>query len=152
MVQGRSGPEPSDYQPNAPVDHVYDPNSPAGDVYEWFQRGVKLLKDGSPAAAAAILARAADAEPDSRSIREALARAQFNSRRYQDAADSFRWIVSANPTEDYAYFGLGMALWRTGDMKAAQEHLAMAVAMRPDLRDYVSALKQVRATLRARQA
>ncbi|MET8144176.1 tetratricopeptide repeat protein [Sphaerisporangium sp. NPDC005288] len=152
MVQGRSGPEPPDYQPNAPVDHVYDPNAPAGDVYEWFQRGVKLLKDGSPAAAAAILARAADAEPDSRSIREALARAQFNSRRYEDAADSFRWIVSANPTEDYAYFGLGMALWRTGDMKAAQEHLAMAVAMRPDLRDYVSALKQVRATLRARQA
>ncbi|MDH2430304.1 tetratricopeptide repeat protein [Sphaerisporangium sp. TRM90804] len=113
---------------------------------------MKLLKDGSPAAAAAILARAADAEPESRSIREALARAQFNSRRYEDAADNFRWIVKANPTEDYAYFGLGMALWRTGDMEAAQEPLTIAVAMRPDLRDYVSALKQVRATLQARQA
>ncbi|MCW2879998.1 MAG: hypothetical protein JWQ95_4098 [Sphaerisporangium sp.] len=143
MMQGRSG------QSESPD---YEPSAPTGDVYEWFQRGVKLLKDGSPAAAAAILARAADAEPESRSIRETLARAQFNSRRYEDAADSFRWIVAANPTEDYAYFGLGMALWRTGDMEAAQEPLTIAVAMRPDLRDYVSALKQVKATLRAREA
>ncbi len=55
--------------------------SPSGDVYEWYQRGMKLLQEGSPAAAAALLERAAGAEPDSRSIREALARAQFNSRR-----------------------------------------------------------------------
>ncbi|MEU8272380.1 tetratricopeptide repeat protein [Sphaerisporangium sp. NPDC049002] len=142
MMQGPSG------QSESPD---YERSAPAGDVYEWFQRGVKLLKDGSPAAAAAILARAADAEPESRSIREALARAQFNSRRYEEAAESFRWIVAANPTEDYAYFGLGMALWRTGDMEAAEEPLTIAVAMRPDLRDYVSALKQVKATLRARQ-
>jgi tetratricopeptide (TPR) repeat protein len=125
--------------------------APRGDVYDWFQRGVKLLEEGSPAAAAALLERAADAEPESRSIREALARAQFNSRRYADAVDSFRWIVSANPTEDYAYFGLGLSLWRTGDMEGAQEPLAIAVAMRPDLRHYASALKQVRATLRARR-
>lgn len=144
MMQGRNGPMGSD-----PPDQ--ESGGPAGDVYEWFQRGVQLLKDGSPAAAAALLARAADAEPESRSIREALARAQFNSRRYADAADSFRWIVAANPTEDYAYFGLGMSLWRTGDMEAAQEPLTIAVAMRPDLRDYVSALRQVKATLRARE-
>ncbi|MEV0970440.1 MULTISPECIES: tetratricopeptide repeat protein [Microtetraspora] len=109
------------------------------------------MEEGSPAAAAALLERAAQAEPESRSIREALARAQFNSRRYADAAGSFRWIVDANPAEDYAYYGLGMALWRTGDIEAAQEPLAVAVAMRPDLRHYVSALTQVRATLRARQ-
>ncbi len=125
--------------------------APGGDVYDWFQRGVKLLEEGSPAAAAALLERAADAEPESRSIREALARAQFNSRRYADAVDSFRWIVSANPTEDYAYFGLGLSLWRTGDMEGAQEPLAIAVAMRPDVRHYASALKQVRATLKARR-
>ncbi|MFC4061935.1 tetratricopeptide repeat protein [Planomonospora corallina] len=124
---------------------------PAGTVYDWFQRGRKLLAEGSPAAAAALLERAAEAEPESRSIREALARAQFNSRRYAEAVDSFRWIVDANPAEDYAYFGLGLALWRTGDMDAAQEPLAIAVAMRPDQRHYVSALKSVRATLRARR-
>lgn len=139
MTQGRNVPDDS-------------PRTPAGDVYDWYQRGVKLLSEGSPAAAAALLERAVEAEPESRSIREALARAQFNSRQYAEAADSFRWIVDANPTEDYAYFGLGLALWRTGDMEAAQEPLAIAVAMRPDQRHYVSALKSVRATLRARKA
>jgi Flp pilus assembly protein TadD len=124
---------------------------PGGDVYDWYQRGVKLLKEGSPAAAAALLERAAAAEPESRSILEALARAQFNSRRYAEAAASFRQIVDANPAEDYAYFGLGLSLWRTGDVEGAQEPLAIAVAMRPDERHYVSALKSVRATLRARR-
>ncbi|MDI9581864.1 tetratricopeptide repeat protein [Thermobispora bispora] len=121
-------------------------------MYEWFRRGVKLLESGSPAAAAALLERAAQAEPNSRSIREALARAQFNSRRYAEAADSFRIIVDANPVEDYAYFGLGMSLWRTGDIEGAYEPLAIAAAMRPDLQHYVSALRQVRAMLRARRA
>jgi len=142
MVQGRGGPSDS---PSP------ETGAPVGDVYEWFQRGMKLLAEGSPAAAAALLERAVDAEPESRSIREALARAQFNSRQYADAVDSFRWIIDANPAEDYAYFGLGLALWRTGDMEGAQEPLAIAVAMRPDLRHYVSALKSVRATLRARR-
>ncbi|MEU7887623.1 tetratricopeptide repeat protein [Microbispora bryophytorum] len=126
--------------------------TPSGGVYEWFKRGTKLLEEGSPAAAAAILEHAVQAEPDSPSIREALARAQFNSKRYDEAAGSFRWMVDANPAEDYAYFGLGLSLWRSGDIEGAQEPLAVAVAMRPDLRHYVSALKQVRATLRARQA
>jgi Flp pilus assembly protein TadD len=138
MVQGRNV-------------HDESPGAPGGGVYDWYQRGVKLLKEGSPAAAAALLERAADAEPDSRSIREALARAQFNSRQYAEAAASFRQIVDANPTEDYAYFGLGLSLWRTGDIEGAQEPLAIAVAMRPDERHYVSALKSVRATLRARR-
>ncbi|GAA2863171.1 hypothetical protein GCM10010517_22240 [Streptosporangium fragile] len=142
MVQGRGGPSDSP-SPEA--------GGPVGDVYDWFQRGMKLLSEGSPAAAAALLERAADAEPGSRSVREALARAQFNSRQYADAADSFRWIIDANPAEDYAYFGLGLALWRAGDMEGAQEPLAIAVAMRPDQRHYVSALKSVRATLRARR-
>jgi Flp pilus assembly protein TadD len=124
---------------------------PQGGVYDWYQRGVKLLKEGSPAAAAALLERAAAAEPDSRSILEALARAQFNSRQYTEAAVSFRQIVEANPAEDYAYFGLGLSLWRTGDVQGAQEPLAIAVAMRPDEKNYVSALKSVRATLRARR-
>ncbi|MEV0200707.1 tetratricopeptide repeat protein [Nonomuraea sp. NPDC050691] len=138
MVQGRNV-------------HDDSPGAPEGDVYDWYQRGVKLLKDGSPAAAAALLERAALAEPDSRSILEALARAQFNSRQYAEAAESFRQIVDANPAEDYAHFGLGLALWRTGDIEGAQEPLAIAVAMRPDERHYVSALKSVRATLRARR-
>ena len=112
---------------------------------------MELLGRGSPAAAAQVLERAAEAEPGSRSVREALARAQFDARQYAAAADNFRIIVEASPSDDYAHFGLGLALARTGNPAAAAEHLALAAAMRPDAAHYTDALRQVRATLRARQ-
>ena len=121
------------------------------DTYALYRRGLDLLDKGSAAAAAQLLERAAAAEPESRSILEALGRAQFDTRHYEAAARSFRRIVEASPTDDYAQFGLGLALSRTGDHGAAAEHLALAAAMRPDLRHYTEALRSVRATLRARQ-
>jgi tetratricopeptide (TPR) repeat protein len=120
------------------------------DTYTLYRRGLDLLGRGSAAAAAQLLERAAAAEPHSRSVLEALGRAQFDAGRYAAAAESFRRIVEASPTDDYAQFGLGLALARTGDPGAAAEHLALAAAMRPDLRHYTEALRSVRATLRAR--
>ena len=122
---------------------------PEGDVHAWYRRGMELLANGSPAAAAQVLQRASTAEPDSRSVREALARAQFDAGRYAEAADNFRMIVEASPSDDYAHFGLGLALARTGHHAAAAEYLALAAAMRPDARHYTDALRSVRATLRA---
>ena len=110
---------------------------------------MELLGRGSPAAAAQVLQRASAAEPASRSVREALARAQFDAGRYAEAADNFRIIVEASPSDDYAHFGLGLALARTGDPAAAAEYLALAAAMRPDAAHYTEALRSVRATLRA---
>ena len=81
---------------------------------------------------------------------EALARAQFDTRRYDEAAATFRRIVEASPSDDYAQFGLGLALARSGNPQAAAEHLALAAAMRPELRHYTDALRGVRATLKAR--
>jgi predicted Zn-dependent protease len=127
-----------------------DNPAPHGDPYTWYQRGLELLGRGSAAAAAQLLERAAAAEPGSRSVLEALARAQFDTRRYADAAQTFRQIVEASPTDDYAQFGLGLALARGGDPGAAAEHLALAAAMRPELPHYTDALRGVRATLRAR--
>jgi Flp pilus assembly protein TadD len=111
---------------------------------------MELLGRGSAAAAAQVLQRASAAEPGSRSVREALARAQFDAGRYADAAENFRIIVEASPSDDYAHFGLGLALARTGDPAAAAEYLALAAAMRPDTAHYTEALRSVRATLRAR--
>jgi len=125
---------------------------PEGDVHDWYLRGMELLGRGSPAAAAQVLQRASAAEPGSRSIREALARAQFDAGRYPEAADNFRVIVEASPSDDYAHFGLGLALARSGDHAAAAEYLALASAMRPDAAHYTDALRSVRATLRARAA
>jgi Flp pilus assembly protein TadD len=129
-------------------------NGPAAtaDTYQLYRRGLDLLGRGSPAAAAQLLERAAAAEPQSRSVLEALARAQFDAGQYGAAAGNFRRIVDASPSDDYAQFGLGLALARTGDHGAAAEHLALAAAMRPNLRHYTDALRNVRATLRARRS
>jgi Flp pilus assembly protein TadD len=124
---------------------------PAGEVYDWYRRGLDLLTAGDSAAAAQVLAFAHDAEPTSKAIREALARAQFNSRQYADSAQMFESLVEENPSDDYAHFGLGLALSRLGDHKAAAPHLAMAAAMRPTSEHYTNALRHVRATLRARE-
>ena len=120
-------------------------------MHAWYRRGMDLLGRGSPAAAAQVLQRASTAEPGSRSVREALARAQFDAGRYAEAADNFRMIVEASPSDDYANFGLGLALARTGNHAAAAEYLALAAAMRPDATHYTEALRSVRATLRARK-
>jgi tetratricopeptide (TPR) repeat protein len=128
------------------------PPVPDGDAYTWYRRGLDLLGRGSAAAAAQLLERAAAAEPGSRSVLEALGRAQFDAGRYAAAADSFRQIVEASPSDDYAHFGLGLALARGGNPAAAAEHLALAAAMRPELPYYTDALRGVRATLRARTA
>ena len=125
---------------------------PGGGVYEWFHRGLELLRAGNPAAAATLLARASEAEPHSRSILEALARAQFDAGRYADAMAAFTALIRRNPTDDYAQFGLGLAASRAGDLRLAAEHLALAVAMRPDLVHYARALRRVRALQEAESA
>src|ERR1700730_7294401 len=120
-----------------------EPPAPHGDAYSWYQRGLELLGRGSAAAAAQLLERAAEAEPGSRSVLEGLGGGQVDTAR-------FRKMVEASPNNDYAQFGLGLALARGGDPAAAAEHLALAAAMRPELRHYTDALQGVRATLRAR--
>ena len=126
--------------------------SPEGDVYEWYHRGVQFLRDGHPAAAATLLARASAVEPGSRSILEALARAQYDAGRYQEAVISFTALTALSPTDDYAHFGLGLAASRAGELRLAAEHLALAVAMRPDVGHYARALRGVRARQAAESA
>lgn len=129
-----------------------EPGFPEGDVYEWYQRGLELLAHGDPDAACTLLARASADEPESRSIREALARAQYDAGRYTDAIATFTALIAANPTDDYAQFGLGLAASRAGELQLAAEHLALAVAMRPDLGHYARALRGVRARRAAESA
>ena len=121
------------------------PVGPQGDVYDWYVRGMELLSSGNAAAAEQLLSHAVAADPDSRSLREAHARAQFDAGRYEDARASFAEIVEGNPADDYAQFGLGMSAFRVGDHDTAVEHLALAVAMRPDLDHYAKALRRARA-------
>ncbi|MER5865273.1 tetratricopeptide repeat protein [Kitasatospora sp. NPDC002040] len=123
---------------------------PEGGVYDWFRRGAQLLEQGHPAAAVQLLTRAAEVEPESRSIREMLARAQFDAGLFGAALENFRAVALADPSDDYAQFGWGVAAARLGDFETSAEHLALAVAMRPGAEHYRAALRQTRVTLAAR--
>lgn len=123
---------------------------PGGEVYDWFVRGLRLLESGDAEAAAELLAHARAREPESASILEALARATFDARRYAEAHRLFGRLAETTPDNDYARFGLGLSLLRVGDVPAAVEQLALATAMRPARADYQQALREARATLRAR--
>ena len=124
---------------------------PEGGAYEWFRRGVHLLESGHAAAAATLLSHAAEHQPESASVLEALARAQFDSGRTAEAVDSFQRLVELTPDADYARFGYGLSLARLGRFDEALQQLKLATVMRPDRAEYAQELRQVRATLAARR-
>ncbi len=111
-------------------------------AYEWYQRGMSLLKAGDVHAAATLLERAAAAEPRKSSIHEALARAYFGARRFAAALEQFTLVLDISPTNDYAHFGAGLCLGRLGRLREAVGHLRMANVMRPGNADYERALEQ----------
>ena len=105
-------------------------------VYELFRNGTRLLEDGDCHAAVVPLARARDLDPEKTSIREALGRALFGSRRYSEAAAVFSEIVERAPTNDYALFCLGRSLQLMGRHAEARRPLALASTLRPERADY----------------
>ena len=105
-------------------------------TYELYTRGVELLESGDFAAAAVPLRKVASREPGKSSVREALGRALFRSRRFGEAAAEFEAVVERYPTNDYAHFCLGRALDLSGEPAGARRHLAIAANLRPDRDDY----------------
>jgi len=106
------------------------------DVYELFCNGTRLLEQGDFHAATIPLSRARDLEPGKDSIREALGRALFGSRRYDEAAEEFGEIVKRAPTNDYALFCLGRSMQLMGRHREACQPLALACSLRPEREDY----------------
>ena len=105
-------------------------------LYTLYRRGVELLADGSYGEATVPLAEVARNEPEKTSVREALGRAYFRNRQYEEAATEFEAVVDRQPVNDYAHFCLGRALSFTGQRERARHHLALASNLRPDRRDY----------------
>ena len=116
-----------------------------GEAYARFQEGSRLLDAGSIHAAVVALERARALEPEKGSIREALARAYFRSRQLDAARVEFEKVLELDPVNDYAHFGLGLCLLRSGDRDGARGHLKMATIMRPDDEHYQQALRQASA-------
>jgi len=150
----RYDPRAPDEEPVRPYAELPPPPpdvTPQGEVYDWYARGVELLENGDANASVQLLTHVAGAEPESRMVREALARAQFDAGMYEEALANFEWIVAINPADDYSQFGLGLAATKMGDLAKAVEHLALAAAMRPDVNHYALALRGARAALTAAQ-
>jgi len=116
-------------------------------VYALYQRGMSLLESGDFDQAAVPLSKAARLAPDKTSIREALGRAYFRSRRYSEAAQEFEAVVERYPVNDFAHFCLGRALTKTGRTDRARRHLAIAANLRPERRDYRLYREQLQASL-----
>ncbi len=106
------------------------------ETYELYQRGMSLLEKGDYSAATIPLSKLAGREPKKSSVREALGRAYFRSRRFSEAADEFEAVVERYPVNDYAHFCLGRSLALSGRADEARRHLALAANLRPDRRDY----------------
>jgi tetratricopeptide (TPR) repeat protein len=106
------------------------------EVYELYRRGTALLESRDYAAAVVPLSRARTYEPDKASIREALGRALFHSQRYSEAAEEFRAVAAASPTNDYALFCLGRSLQLLGRHREACRPLAIAACLRPERSEY----------------
>jgi Flp pilus assembly protein TadD len=120
------------------------PDGPA-EAYGRFQEGSRLLESGNAHAAVVALERARELEPEKGSIREALARAYYRSQRIDAARAEFEKVLELDPVNDYAHFGLGMCLLRSGDRDGARGHLKMATIMRPDEEAYQNALRRATA-------
>jgi Flp pilus assembly protein TadD len=115
-------------------------------AYSLFTAGSELLAAGNAHAAVVPLERARDLEPDKGSIREALARAYFRSRRFAPARDEFAAAIDIEPTNHYAHFGLALCLERLGRIDEARGHAKLAVVMVPEVDDYREALQRLAAT------
>ncbi|HEV3475192.1 MAG TPA: tetratricopeptide repeat protein [Actinomycetota bacterium] len=113
-------------------------------VYNLYERGQAFLANGHPHQAVVVLERAAAADPEKGSIREALARALYMTGRWSRAATEFAKAVDIDPVNHYAHFGLGLACAKTGDRTRAVAHLKLAVAMEP-LEEYRQALARLTA-------
>jgi Flp pilus assembly protein TadD len=137
-MYGNDSPDPDD-GPDDRSDRAQE-DAAAHGAYESFRDGRDLLAAGNAHAAVVALERARALEPEKSSVRETLARAYYRTRRFDAAAAEFATAVELDPVNDYAHFGLGLALRQTRDLVGARRHLRIAAAMRPDNVDYQRAL------------
>ena len=100
-------------------------------VYSLYMNGMSLLEAGDYESAPVPLRKAARLAPEKSSVREALGRALFRSRHFEEAVPEFEAVVERYPVNDFAHFCLGRALSLTGERDRARRHLAIAANLRP---------------------
>lgn len=109
-------------------------------AYALLQQGRHLLESNNPAQAALVLERARVLEPEKQSIIEPLAVALYNFGKYPEAQVQFEKLIELDPSNSYAYFGLGMCFKMAGDVVRARGQLKLACAMEPESELFARAL------------
>lgn len=115
----------------------------SGDAYDLLMLGHRMLAGRHHHQAVLLLEKAKDLEPHKGSIAEALGRALYNVGAIERAAEEFQTAVDLNPADDYAYFGLALCKARMGERGRAAGLLKIALAMRPNSKDYRRALDRL---------
>lgn len=95
-------------------------------AYEWFQRGMDLMRSRDFHPATVALQKARALEPDKGSIREALGRAYLSTRQFDRASEQFGAAVEMQPTDHYAHYCLARSLQGLGDREGAARHYGLA--------------------------
>ncbi|MGQ0678526.1 MAG: tetratricopeptide repeat protein [Actinomycetota bacterium] len=113
------------------------------DAYELLMGGRQMLAARHNHQAVVMLEGARDLEPEKGSVREALGRALYNIGETERACEEFQTAIELNPADDYAYFGLALCRARLGDRRRAAGLLKIALAMRPNSKDYRRALDRL---------
>ncbi len=93
--------------------------------------GRRLMEEGDPARAAAVLERARAMEPGKGSILEALGRARYQSGRYGEALESFDEALDVDPANDYAHYCAGLCCLKLGRKDKAAGHFKVAWYLKP---------------------
>jgi predicted Zn-dependent protease len=113
------------------------------DLLAEYRRAIMFFEAGDPSGAVRLLEPIVEAEPDNSSVRQLLARAYFQSAQLGRAEEQLRALVDRDPSDHYAHHVLGRTLERLNRPADALRHLRMAVAMRAENDDYLTALRRV---------
>nr|MDT0662509.1 tetratricopeptide repeat protein [Micromonospora sp. DSM 115978] len=121
------------------------------DLLAEYRRAIMFFEAGDPSGAVRLLEPIVEAEPDNSSVRQLLARAYFQSAQLGRAEEQLRALVDRDPSDHYAHHVLGRTLERLNRPADALRHLRIAVAMRAENDDYLTALRRVESRVNGRR-
>lgn len=105
------------------------------------------MKEGDYARSAFYFEQAKMEMPQKGSIREVLARAYYNSGQIEKAKNEFEAALEIDPTNSFAYFGLGLCLMKMGEPELALAQLKISCALSPKEKRYQRSLARVKSMM-----
>ena len=102
-------------------------------VHELFVQGQTLAREGRMAESEVVLEKATELAPDDRTILNLLAKVKGRLGEFPDAISLFQRVIALNPMSAEAHVDLAIALSDSGDLQAALEETARALAIDSNL-------------------